>query len=115
MQIQDDIYDSSAVLWNTQQSWNYTILQHCDEMYDHVLAVQNMPKVLTNMCGSSGHFWAVFIWSCKYYLYKNNLCMFLLSFIYNTTIINVTSDFADRTTAIKCHLQLWHTKWGTAR
>jgi hypothetical protein len=40
-------------------------------------------------------------------------CIYLLSLICNTKNINVTFDFADWTTALKCHFHLWYTKQGT--
>jgi hypothetical protein len=87
----------STALW--QNVWSYTgSATHADGTYGHVRFIRPF---------LNGLYEAVNIICTK------TSCIFLLPFIYNRTIINVTSDFAERTTAIKCHLQLWHTKWGT--
>ena len=77
MKIQDNIYDSSAVLWNTQQSQHYTILQHCDERYDHILAVQTCLRYQQTRAVHQTNS-EQSLWSYNYYLYKNKLYIFVV-------------------------------------
>ena len=91
------LYHSTA-LW--RKAWSYT--GSAKHAYGTNAHVQFIRPILNSLYG------AVNIICTKI------SCIFLLSFIYNTAIINMTSDFTNRTNAVKCHLQLQHTKWGIA-